>query len=82
MFDRLVMPDLVAAELHAHHVDQPRFDEANIQIGVVVVEQAAWKPFEKFIDPSKLQPADAQVFVLAQSGKFQEAVLFAHTSAK
>jgi len=73
IFDRLKVPNLVAVELDAYGVDLSTRKFPHIEF--VNVEESQW---QQVISSSKhlaIHPADAQVFVLAQSNNFLKLVL-------
>jgi predicted nucleic acid-binding protein len=75
IFDRLIMPDLVVEELHACGVALSRLKEMGMQIITTVVERKEWTSVLSEFHQPLIQPADAQVFVLARASQFQKTVL-------
>ena len=75
IFDHLMMPDLVAEELRVYGLDPAHLGVAALRITVVAVERTAWEPVVHEISPLVIQPAAAQVFVLARSDQFRKPVL-------
>jgi hypothetical protein len=70
----LLLPDLVIKELEARGLGTARLREAGIDFVVKTVEPLAWRTVLRDIAP-QIQPADAQVFSLAQVSGFQSLVL-------
>ncbi len=75
VFDNLVIPDLVAEELRAYGLDPSRLNVAGLNVVVVSVAKEEWAPVVMEAGQSIIHPADAQVFILAQSDRFQKPVL-------
>ena len=75
IFNHLVMPNLVAEELRAHAIDPSHLGIRELVITVVVVDKREWSPIVRETNPPAIHPADAQVFILAQSSQFQTPVL-------
>lgn len=70
----LLLPDLVVEELARHGVTAARLMEAGIDFTTQKVEPLAWRQILKDAAP-QVQPADAQVFFLAQESGFRSLVL-------
>ncbi|MFL6197033.1 MAG: hypothetical protein ACJ75H_22800 [Thermoanaerobaculia bacterium] len=70
----LVLPDLVVGEIEAHGSGLTFLREAGVQSTVISVETSAWREVLRSTG-ARIQPADAQVFVLARDGRFQPLVL-------
>ena len=70
----LLLPDLVAEELARYGVASARLMEAGINFTTQRVEPLVWRQVIKDVAP-QVQPADAQVFSLAQESGFRSLVL-------
>jgi len=70
----LLLPYLVLKELEAYGLEAARLREAGIDFTVKGVEPLAWRTVLRDVAP-QIQPADAQVFSLAQASGFQSLVL-------
>ena len=70
----LLLPDLVVDELAVHGAAVDRLKEAGIGFKVQRVEPLVWRKVLRDVAP-QIQPADAQVFALAQTSSFQALVL-------
>jgi predicted nucleic acid-binding protein len=70
----LVLPDLVARELADRHSGATSLQEAGVQFRISRVETSEWQEVLRTVGV-KIQPADAQVFVLARAGAFQSLTL-------
>ncbi len=70
----LVLPDLVAQELADRHSGAGSLQEVGVQFRISRVETSDWQEVLSTIE-AKIQPADAQVFVLARAGAFQSLTL-------
>jgi predicted nucleic acid-binding protein len=75
VFERLVMPDLVAEELCAYGLDPYHLGVTGLKVAIVIVERTEWSPVFSEADQPTIHPADAQVFVLARSSQFEKPVL-------
>ena len=75
IFSRLTIPDLVAEELRNFEIDPRRLEIAGVMTSVVVVEKDKWETANTETGQTAIQPADAQVFILAQSNQFRPLVL-------
>ncbi len=75
VFDSLLIPDLVADEIRAYGLDPARLGVIDQTVTVVTIEEAQWTPFVNVTGRPNIHPADAQVFVLAQSHQFALSVL-------
>lgn len=75
IFERLVMPDLVAEELCNYGLDPSHLGVTALKVTIVIVERTEWSPVLSEADQPTIHPADAQVFVLARSSQFQKPVL-------
>jgi predicted nucleic acid-binding protein len=75
IFDQLIMPNLVAEELRAFGLDPVHLNVAGLTNTIVAVKEEAWTPIVGETGQPTIHPADAQVFVLAQSAGFQNPVL-------
>ncbi|HEX2642686.1 MAG TPA: hypothetical protein VHU81_06820 [Thermoanaerobaculia bacterium] len=71
----LVVPDRVEGELSARGIDQPSLSATGIAVRVVPVEAPLWERALAEARPYRIQPADAQIFVLAASNDFSSLVL-------
>jgi predicted nucleic acid-binding protein len=71
----LTLPDLVAAELKARGLGGAVLQKAGIAFRVMPVEAGEWQKAIETARPHRIQPADAQVFVLARLHGFQSLVL-------
>ncbi len=74
VFDHLVMPELVAKELHSCGLDPNNLGVMGLNVAIVVIERTAWWPVISAASPT-IHPADAQVFVLARLSQFKTPVL-------
>ncbi|MBW8879403.1 MAG: hypothetical protein JF614_31095 [Acidobacteria bacterium] len=70
----LVLPDLVARELADRHSGATSLQEVGVKFRISPVETSEWQEALRTIGP-KIQPADAQVFVLARAEAFQSLIL-------
>jgi predicted nucleic acid-binding protein len=70
----LVLPDLVARELEDRHSGATFLQEVGVDFRISRVETSEWQEVLHMIGP-KIQPADAQVFVLARADEFQSLTL-------
>lgn len=70
----LLLPDLVVEELARHGVAADRLMEAGIGFTTQKVEPLVWRQVLRDVAP-QVQPADAQVFSLAQESGFRSLVL-------
>jgi len=68
-------PDLVWSELEARGIGHPALQKAGVDLTIASLEDSDWKNALAGAGPQKIQPADAQVFALARSGRFQALVL-------
>ena len=75
IFERLVIPDLVAEELRIHGVDLLHMDIPDLTFSMVSITAAQWQAVRQNAGVQSTQPADAQVFVLAESTQFRQLVL-------
>jgi len=75
VFDHLVMPDLVAEELRARALDPAHLSVAGLEVAIVTVERDRWTSVIHVADQPAIQPADAQVLILARSSQFRKPVL-------
>ncbi len=75
IFDRLVMPDLVAEELRAYGLDPSHLGVTALKVTITSVERTEWGPVLSEANQPTIHPADAQVFVLARLSQFQKLVL-------
>ncbi len=75
IFDHLMMPDLVAEELRARAIDPVRLGVAGLKVTIVTVERDKWMPVIRAADRPAIQPADAQIFILARLSQFRKPVL-------
>jgi predicted nucleic acid-binding protein len=75
VFDHLAMPGLVADELRAYGLDPSRLGVSGLDAAIVAVPSEEWSPIVSEPNQPTIHPADAQVFVLAQSDRFQKPVL-------
>jgi predicted nucleic acid-binding protein len=73
--ERLVIPDLVAEELRIHGVDLLHMDTPELTFSMVSVTAAQWQAVRQNAGVQSIQPADAQVFVLAEATQFRQLVL-------
>jgi len=70
----LFLPDLVLKELEARGLGAARLREAGIAFTVRGVEPLVWRKVVRDVEP-RIQPADAQVFSLAQASGLKSLVL-------
>lgn len=75
VFHSLVMPDLVAEELRAYGLDPAQLGIAKLSVSIVGVEKSEWTRIISDAKKPTIHPADAQVFVLARSSRFQKTIL-------
>ena len=75
IFERLVIPDLVAEELRIHGVDLLHMDLPDLTFSMASVTAAQWQAVRQNAGVQSIQPADAQVFVLAEATQFRQLVL-------
>ena len=75
IFDSLVVPELVVKELLTYGIDPSRLGITRLSVTVLSVERAEWEPVVSEPGQPTIHPADAQVFVLARSSRFQKPVL-------
>jgi predicted nucleic acid-binding protein len=75
IFDHLLIPNLVAEELLGYGLDPSWLSVTVLSTTIVSVESKEWGPLVSEADQTTIHPADAQVFVLAQSTQFQNYVL-------
>lgn len=75
IFQRLIIPDLVADELRTYGLDPVQLGIAGLTCSVVLVPTKEWQAVVQAPKAPAIQPADAQVFVLAQANQFQQPVL-------
>jgi len=75
VFERLVIPDLVAGELQRYAVDVTQLDIPDLIFSVVPVATEEWEAVMYGPEAPAIQPADVQVFVLAQANQLQHPVL-------
>jgi predicted nucleic acid-binding protein len=75
IFERLSIPGLVADELRAYGLNPLDLCIKALSVVIVPVSDASRNAALTHNDPSPIQPADAEVFVLAQSESFQKPVL-------
>lgn len=74
-FSPLQFPELVWEELRARGIVAALLRAAGIDPSVSAVEEGVWQAVLRLAEPVRIQPADAQVFALAQAGGFQALVL-------
>ena len=79
IFNHVVMPDLVADELHTYGLDPLHLGVKDLKITIVIVERTDWAPVVSEAHQPTVHPADAQVYVLARSNQFQNPVLSTET---
>lgn len=65
----------MAEELRNFEIDPSRLKIAGLKTSVAVVEKAKWETVTTEAKQTTIQPADAQVYFLAQSSQFQQLVL-------
>ncbi|MFL6261970.1 MAG: hypothetical protein ACJ76Y_19910 [Thermoanaerobaculia bacterium] len=70
----LLLPDLVLKELETRGLGAARLREVGIAFTVRGVEPLVWRKVARDVEP-RIQPADAQVFSLAQASGFRSLVL-------
>jgi len=75
IFDSLVVPELVVEELLTYGIDPSHLGVARLNVTVLSTERAEWEPVVSEPGQPTIHPADAQVFVLARSSRFQKPVL-------
>jgi predicted nucleic acid-binding protein len=74
-FDELTLPDLVAQELRAYQLDPACLGVAGLRVTLRTVDKSAWEPILYLADQPAIQPADAQVFILARESGYRTVVL-------
>jgi predicted nucleic acid-binding protein len=75
VFESLLIPHLVAEELHKFGIDLQHLETIGLSITVATVEKQEWDQVLSGINQPAIQPADAQVFVIAKSTQFQKPIL-------
>jgi predicted nucleic acid-binding protein len=75
IFERLIIPDLVAEELRTSGLDPVQLGIAGLTCSVVPVLAKEWQAVVQASGAPAIQPADAQVFALAQASQLQQPVL-------
>lgn len=75
VFERLIIPNLVVGELLHYGLDVMQLDIRGLTLSVVPVATEEWEAVIHGPEAPTIQPADAQVFVLAQASQFQHYVL-------
>jgi predicted nucleic acid-binding protein len=75
IFECLIIPDLVAEELRTYGFDVAQLDIVGLTFSLVPVAAKEWQAVVQRPEAPPIQPADAQVFVLAQASQFQQPVL-------
>ncbi len=63
IFDRLALPELVAEELRAYHIEPTALEVLGLEISIHPVERETWAAV--MTHHPQLHPADAQIVVLA-----------------
>ena len=71
----LTLPDLVREELGSYSIHLTDLAKAGLDVVVVPVAESVWTEVLLAPEFSQIQPADAQVFALAQSHSFQALTL-------
>jgi predicted nucleic acid-binding protein len=71
----LLLPDLVVSELANRGLSPQRLDADGVQVETATVATGEWQAILRETKPAQIQPADAQVFALAQSAGFRLLVL-------
>jgi predicted nucleic acid-binding protein len=71
----LGIPGLVRAELAAYQIHLADLEKAGLEVVVHSVLESEWQEVLLTPELSRIQPADAQVFVLARSRSFQPLTL-------
>jgi predicted nucleic acid-binding protein len=71
----LTVPNLVWGELETRGFNHSSLRSAGVEVTVRVVEEADWKDVLQNQRPPEIQPADAQVFALVRSSRFQALAL-------
>jgi predicted nucleic acid-binding protein len=74
VFDSLRLPDLVAAELNAYGLTIAEIETHGLSVTIVPVDVSEWTSLVGAAQAGTLQPADAQVLVLAQADRFVRVV--------
>lgn len=69
------MPNLVAEEIRNYGLDPTHLGIGGLSTTVIQVKQKDWESLITTVEQPIIHPADAQVFVLAQSAQFQNPVL-------
>lgn len=74
---RLLLPDLVAAELHRYGVQAQDIGVARLSVSVVSVSARRWERVQRAVTSSgvSIQPADAQVVTLSLARRRPDVVL-------
>ncbi len=75
IFNHLTIPDLVAKELRTFGLDPSHLGVTGLNTTILTVEKKQWSPVISEASRPTIHPADAQVFILAQSNQFQKSVL-------
>jgi predicted nucleic acid-binding protein len=75
VFDELLMPELVADELRTYGVEPSVLGVNALTVTIVPIAKLTWEAVINELNQPIIHPADAQVFVLAQTHHFQEPVL-------
>lgn len=75
IFDHLLIPNLVADELRAYRLDPENLGISRLHSTVTTIDHTEWEPVVSATAPHSIQPADAQVVVLAHTLQSQEVVL-------
>ncbi len=75
IFNELILPDLVAEELRACGLDPSNLGITRLNTRLVAVDESEWSTIIGAVNQPIIHPADAQVFVLAQSSQFQDLIL-------
>jgi predicted nucleic acid-binding protein len=75
IFNQLIMPERVAEELKTFGLESDNLGVANLNVIISTVQEREWKLVINNPNQPLIHPADAQVFVLAQSNQFQKPIL-------
>jgi predicted nucleic acid-binding protein len=75
VFDHLVMPDLVVAELRSYGLESSELGVPGLTVTEMTVDATDWSTVIRQSNQPAIQPADAQVFVLARASQFKMPVL-------
>jgi predicted nucleic acid-binding protein len=75
IFEHVTITDLVADELRVRGIEPTDIGGPHVSLSVTPIPTERWEPVLQQPNAGGIQPADAQVFALAQDGGFQHPVL-------